>query len=91
MTLAASGTLEAGTKYKHLPTLVCGEALRHFDWFSDYVEGTETLNVDYIIRGLAHYPLPLPCKFSVQTKARHAPCNEKTTCSNCKRLCDTSN
>ena len=31
MTLAALGTLEAGTKYQYLHTLVRGEALRKFD------------------------------------------------------------
>ena len=30
-TLAASGTLEAGTKYQYLRTLVCGEVLCKFD------------------------------------------------------------
>ena len=30
-----------------------------FDSFSDDVEGTQNLNVDYIIRGLAHYFLPV--------------------------------
>ena len=53
--LATSGTLEAGTKYQYLQTLVRGEALGQFDSFSDDVEGTETLNVDYIIRGSAQY------------------------------------
>ena len=55
MNLSALGTLEAGAKYQYLRTLVCGEALRQFDLFSDDIEGTETLNVDYIIKGLAHY------------------------------------
>ena len=68
MTLAVSGTLEAGMKYQHLPTLVCGEALRHFDWFSDYVEGTETLNVDYIIRGKHITPSPSPVNFPSKQK-----------------------
>ena len=34
MTLAASGTLEAGAKYQYICTLVCGEALRQFDLLS---------------------------------------------------------
>ena len=55
MNLSALGTLEAGAKYQYLRTLVCGEALRQFDLLSDDIEGTETLNVDYIIKGLAHY------------------------------------
>ena len=55
MTLAASGTLEAGAKYQYLRTIVCREALRKFDSFFYDVEGTETLNVDYTIRGLSQY------------------------------------
>ena len=53
--LATSVILEADAKFKYLHTLVCGEALRQFDLLSDDVESTETLNVDYIIRGLAQY------------------------------------
>ena len=53
MTLAASGTLEAGTKVHCLRTLVRGEALCQFDSLSDDVEGTENLNIDDIIKGLA--------------------------------------
>ena len=59
MTLLASGTLEAGAKYQYLRTLVCGEALRQFDSLSADIEGTETLNTDYIIRGLAQYFPPV--------------------------------
>ena len=55
MTLAASGTLEAGVKYQYLHTLVCREALCQFDLLSADLEGTQTLNVDYIIKGLAQY------------------------------------
>ena len=51
VTPVASGTLEAGAKYQYLCTLVHGEALYQFDSLSADVEGTETLNVDYIIRG----------------------------------------
>ena len=53
MTLAELGTLEAGAKYKYLRTLFRGESLRQLDSLSSDVEGTETLNVDYIIRCLA--------------------------------------
>ena len=53
MTLAASGTLEADAKFQYLCNILCGEVLRQFDWLSDDLENTETLNVDYIIRGLA--------------------------------------
>ena len=49
MILAASGTLEAGTKYQYLCTLVCEEAASQFDSLSADVEGTENLNVYYII------------------------------------------
>ena len=52
MTLAVSETLEAGAKYKYLRNLVRREALRKFDSLYADVEGTETLNVDYLIRGL---------------------------------------
>ena len=58
MTLAASGTLEAGANFQYLRILVRREALRQFDLLSDDVENTETLYVDYIIRGLSHYPPP---------------------------------
>ena len=54
-TLAASGMLEAGAKYQYIRTIVHGEALRQFGSFHADVEGTETLNVYYIIRGLANY------------------------------------
>ena len=59
MTLAASGTLEADAKYKYLFTIVRGEALHQFDMLYVDVESVETLNVDYIIRGLAQYPPPV--------------------------------
>ena len=53
MTLAVSGMLEADTKFQYLCTLFRGEVLRQFESLSYDVEITETLNVDYIIRGLA--------------------------------------
>ena len=53
MNLAASGTLKTGAKYQYSHTLVRGEALRQFDSFSADVEGTETLNIDYVIRSLS--------------------------------------
>ena len=59
ITLAASGALEAGAKIQYLRTIVRGEALRQFDSFSADVEGTENLNVDEIIKGLAQYFLPV--------------------------------
>ena len=59
MTLAASGTPEAGAKYQYLCTLVHGEALHQLDLLSADVEFKGTLNVDYIIRGLAQYFPPV--------------------------------
>ena len=53
LTLPASGGLEAGVKYQYLRNLVCGEALRLFDLLYVDLKGTETRNIDYIIRGLA--------------------------------------
>ena len=53
MTLMASGTLEAGTKYQYLRIFVRGEVLHQFDLLSSDVDGMGTLNVDYIITGLA--------------------------------------
>ena len=58
MILAASGTLEAGVKYKYLHTIVRGEEWHQFDLLSAEVEVIETLNIDYIITGLAKYPPP---------------------------------
>ena len=54
-TLAASGTLDAGAKYQYFCALVHREALSQFEPLSSDVEGTETLNIDYIIRCLAQY------------------------------------
>ena len=59
MTLAASGILDAGTKCQYHRTLDCGEVLRQFDSLYADPESTETLNVDYIIRGLAQYFFPV--------------------------------
>ena len=59
MTLAESGMLEAGAKYQYLCTLVRGELLFQFESLSADVEGTETLNIDYIIMGLAQYFPPV--------------------------------
>ena len=51
MTLAATGTLEIDAKIQYLRTLIRGEALCQFDLVSADIENTETLNVDYYIRG----------------------------------------
>ena len=39
--------------------LVHGKALRQFDLLSTEVENTETINLDYYIKGLAFYPPPV--------------------------------
>ena len=54
-TLSATGTLYMGAKIKYIRTLVCGEALRRFYLLFADVENTETLNVDYYIKGIALY------------------------------------
>ena len=53
MTLMTTGTLETGEKIHYLCMLVCGEALHHFDSLYADMEITETLNVEYIVKGLA--------------------------------------
>ena len=55
MILAETGTLEMDTKIQYIRMLVCGEVLRQFYLFSAEIENTETLNVDYYIKGLALY------------------------------------
>ena len=59
MTLAASGMLEADSKFQYLCTIVRGEAFIQFDLLSADVESTENLNVDYIIKGFAQYTPPV--------------------------------
>ena len=51
--LVVTGMMETAAKIKYLRTLVCGEALHQFDSFSADVGSTETLNMEYIIKGLA--------------------------------------
>ena len=53
MTLAASRILDTGANIQYLCTIVRGEALRQFDLLFSDVESTETLNIEYIIKGLA--------------------------------------
>ena len=55
MTLAATGMLDMDEKIHYLRTLVRGEELCQFGLLSADVENTETLNVDYYIKGLALY------------------------------------
>ena len=76
MTLAASGALEAGAKYQYLCTLVSGEALHQFDLLSADVESAETLNVDYIIRGLSQYFSPV----NYLSKHKRAMCRGMKNC-----------
>ena len=52
MTLAASGTLEAGAKVQYICTIIWGEALLQFDLWSDDVESMQTSKVDDIIKRL---------------------------------------
>ena len=84
MTNAKSGTLDTGANIQYLCTLVRGEALRHFDSFSDDVERTETLTAENIIKGLALYSPPINLLFK---KPRNAPRNEETARSKRKTLC----
>ena len=59
MTLTSTGTLNMDSEINNLCTLVCGEVLHQFDLLYADVENTETLNVDYYIRGLSFYFLPV--------------------------------
>ena len=54
MTPTAPGTLETGAKVQYLCTLLHVEALHQFESLSDVVESTQTLDVDEIIKCLAH-------------------------------------
>ena len=67
--------IEAVAKCQCLCTLVRGKLLCQFDSLYDDVESMETLNVDYIIRGLYHYFTPV--NSLSKTEEHNAPCNEK--------------
>ena len=57
-TLPEIGTLNMDAKIQYLCTLVYGEALRYFDLLSADMGNTETLKLDYYIKGLElYYPL----------------------------------
>ena len=86
MTLAESDTLETGAKIQYIRALFHGEVLRHFDSLSDDVWSTESLTVEYIIKGLELYQPP-PCKFAIKTKARIVPQNEGTAWYKSKTPC----
>ena len=70
MTLAAPGTLEAGAEIQYLCTPFRGELLCQFDYFSADVESTQTLNVEDVIKGLAHYFYPIHSLFKKNTMCR---------------------
>ena len=57
--ITVSGALDIGAKIKYLCGLVCGEALRHFVLFTDDMESTDLLTVEYIIKGLSLYFPPV--------------------------------
>ena len=54
-TLADTGTTGMDVNIQYLCTLVRGEALRQCDLLNTDLENTETLNVDYYIKGLVLY------------------------------------
>ena len=58
MILAATGTLEVDANIQYLFTLVRGEALHQSNLLSE-IKNTESLNVDYYIKGLALYFPPV--------------------------------
>ena len=70
MTLATSGTLEAGAKYQYLCNIFCREALRHFESLSYYWESTQTPNGHDIIKGLSQYCFPVNLLFKEKITMR---------------------
>ena len=58
----------------HLCALVRGEGLHKFEFLYANIENTETLNVDYYIKGLVLY---FPCELYFKTNSHDAPQNEK--------------
>ena len=79
ITRANTGTLETEVKVQNLLTLVCGEGLRQFDLLYAEVKNTETpLDVDYLLKGLSWYSLPV----SSLSNQKHAMrCCTKNSCS----------
>ena len=59
MALAASGTLDMGANIQYLCTPVRGEELNQFDLLSADVGSTETLNLEYVIKGFTFYFPPV--------------------------------
>ena len=57
--LEESGTMVTGAEIQYICTLVRGEALHQFESLSADTEGTNPLNVEDILSGLASYFFPL--------------------------------
>ena len=86
MTLEASSTMDVGTDFWCPRNLFRREALRQFDLFSADVKSTETLNVDYIIRGLAQYFPPVNLLSKQKRAMRRGikkPCSLTVRCYYC--------
>ena len=67
MIIAATKTIETEANIQCFCTLVCGEALRHFNLVSADAKNTETLSdMDYLLKGLVRFP---PRKSTFKTKA----------------------
>ena len=71
MTLTTTETLDVDTKIQYLCTLVCVESFRMFELLATDVENTETLNVDYYIKGLALYLFPMKLLSKQRCAVRH--------------------
>ena len=69
MILAATGTLEIDANIQYLFTLVRGEALHQSNFLSE-IKNTESLNVDYYIKGLALYFSPVNSRFKTNRLIR---------------------
>ena len=76
-TLVLSGKLKTGAEVQYLCNLFYEEELRQFDSLSAVVEIMQTLDVDQIIKGLAHYS---PSVNSLFKKKRTMRCGMKKTC-----------
>ena len=77
MTLVDTGTQEIDAKFHYICTLVHGEELRQFDLFFAHTENTDTsLTVDYLLKGLALYFLPVI--FLLKKKRTMRRCIKKT-------------
>ena len=71
MTLADTGTIETEAKVQYLPTLLFGKALHQFDLlYVDVENKNSSLDVDYLLNGLAWYFLPVN-SLSKKKRAMH--------------------